>query len=48
MRAKSQFLIDNRFNIVKKLDELKEFLCSKLKVDGSWSSPAGDVKLFIG
>ena len=31
-----------------KLDELKEFVFSKLKVDGSWSSLGGDVKLFIG
>ena len=30
------------------LDDLKEFVHSKLKLDGSWSSPGGDVKLFTG
>ena len=30
------------------LDDLKEFVHSKLKLDGSWSSPEGDVKLFTG
>ena len=30
------------------LDELREFVHSKLKLDGSWSSPGGDVKLFTG
>ena len=30
------------------LDELKEFVHNKLKLDGSWSSPGGDVKLLIG
>ena len=29
------------------IDELKELVQSKLKLDGSWSSPGGDVKLFV-